>query len=477
MPTLQTPHAVAQAVLANPLLQPLVAIARQTGQEVYVIGGFVRDSFLGLPSKDADVVVVGDALALARSYAQAVGASGVMEYGRFGTAMVQVNDWQLEFVGARRESYNPNSRKPHVLPGTLADDQLRRDFTLNALGISLSAHNTGELMDSFGGLQDLENGVLRTPTDPDVTFSDDPLRMLRAVRFACRFGFAIAPETFAGIARNAERLRILSMERVSGELNKVLACERPSVGFKLMFQAGLLPHIFPELQAMHGVDVREGVGHKDNFFHTLKVVDNLAATSPNLWLRWAALLHDIGKPRTKRYTPGQGWSFHGHDDLGARMVPKIFARLKLPQNEKMRYVQKLVQLHQRPIALASGEVTDSAIRRIVVDAGDDLEDLLTLCRADITTRDPRKHARYLENYAALENRIREVLERDALRNWQPPISGEDIMHTFGIGPSEKVGRIKNAIREAVLDGDIPNDPQAAHELMLRLGRELGLVPK
>jgi putative nucleotidyltransferase with HDIG domain len=469
--------------LEHPLFRVLGQLAHVHGWELYVIGGYVRDYLIGQPSTDVDIVCVGDGLAVAQAFQEAIGARQAVFYGQFGTAMVETpagwptpdsTPWKVEFVGARKESYRPDSRKPNVQPGTLHDDQLRRDFTVNALGISLNPDTWGELADPFNGLHDLQQGVLRTPTDPDVTFSDDPLRMLRATRFASRLGYEIHPDTWAGIERNAERIGIVSQERIAEELNKTLRTPEPSIGFKLLFRSGLLQRIFPELHAMHGVELRNGIGHKDNFYHTLKVLDNLAAVSPDVWLRWGALLHDIGKPRTKRFTPGGGWSFHGHDDVGARMVPKIFARLKLPQNEHLRFVQKMVALHQRPIALASGEVTDAAIRRIVVDAGDDLDALLMLCRADITTKDPRKHARYLANYDALEQRIYEVLERDRLRNWQPALDGQDIMQAFNLPPGPLVGQIKQRVRDAVLDGLIPNDRDAALVFARTVANELGV---
>jgi len=454
----------------------LQAAAAAVGQPAYAVGGFVRDYLLGRPVKDLDIVTLGSGVHLARAFAEQVGATDVVTYENFGTALVKWGEWHVEFVGARRESYREHSRKPVVEDGTLEDDQRRRDFTINALSLSLAAEDYGRLVDPFGGIDDLAAGVLRTPTDPDVTFSDDPLRMLRAVRFAARLDFSIHPDTNAALSRNAERIGIVSMERVSDELNKMLLTRRPSVAFKVLFKVGLLQRVFPEFCKLFGVERINGRGHKDNFYHTLQVVDNLCQMSDDLWLRWSAMLHDIAKPATKRYDEREGWTFHGHEERGARMVPGIFQRLRLPQNEKMKYVQKLVRLHLRPIALADGEVTDSAIRRLIVDAGDDLGDLMKLCRADITTRDARKHARYLANFDYVERRVAEVTERDNLRNWQPPVTGELIMATFGIGPSRQVGEIKERIRNAILDGEIPNEHEAAVSLMLRTGQELGLTP-
>jgi len=463
------------AALQVPPLQALAQQAEATGQELYVIGGYVRDYLLNRPCKDIDVVVVGDGPAAAQAFSERVGSHNVAIFKTYGTAMVRHGDYAVEFVGARKESYQEDSRKPSVTPGTLHDDQLRRDFTINALSISLNPNTYGQLMDPFGGVDDLREGLIRTPTNPDITFSDDPLRMLRAVRFATRFGYQLVPATEDALKRHAHRLAIISQERITEELNKLLAADAPGWGFRQLFRAELLHLFFPELVALQGIERREGIGHKDNFYHTLQVLDNLAAVSDNLWLRWAALLHDIGKPRTKRFTPEFGWSFHGHEDVGGRMVPILFRRLKLPLGQEMRYVQKLVKLHQRPIALAGGEVTDSAIRRIVVDAAEDLDDLLTLCRADITTRSPKREAQYLANYDALEQRIHDVLERDALRNWQPPIDGQDIMAAFNLRPGPEVGRLKNAVREAILDGEIPNDREAALDYVRAQAKAMGLA--
>jgi putative nucleotidyltransferase with HDIG domain len=389
--------------------------------------------------------------------------------------MVKTADWEVEFVGSRKESYRTDSRKPTVSPGTLADDQNRRDFTINALAISINKNTFGQFVDPFGGLDDISNQLIKTPLAPDITFSDDPLRMLRAIRFASQLGFTILPETFEAIQRNAERIKIISYERISEELNKILLSPKPSVGLKLLFESGLLKLVFKELQNMHGVEVKNGKAHKDNFYHTIHVVDNICEETNNLWLRWAALLHDIGKPATKRFIEAEGgWKFHGHEDKGSRMVPSIFNNLKLPQNEKMRYVQKLVALHHRPKALAEDGVTDSAIRRLIVDAGDDLEDLFTLCRADMTTRFAEKIALYKSNLNKVQQLVKEVEERDELRNWQPPITGEMIMETFHLQPCKEVGLIKNQIREAILDGKIKNDYTEAFAYMKTIAAELGI---
>ncbi len=465
-----------QEALIGPVFAALRVLAIQNQQPVYVIGGYVRDFFLGQPGKDIDIMTIGSGVALARQFADAVGAKEVIVYENYGTALVVVEDWQVEFVGARRESYRPDSRKPLVEDGTLLDDQLRRDFSINTLSISLSPESYGELIDPFGGLQDLVAGIIRTPTDPDITFSDDPLRMLRAIRFAARLNFKIDDATLEAIKRNKDRIAIVSMERVSEELNKMLLADEPSVAFKLMFVTELLHIIFPEFVKLHGVERINGRAHKDNFYHTLQVLDNLCRTTDYLWLRWGAVLHDIAKPQTKRYDPVHGWTFHGHEDKGARMVPKIFARLKLPQNEKMRYVQKLVQLHLRPIALVDEEVSDSAIRRLIVDAGDDLADLMLLCRADITTRDADKVERFLRNFDHVEQRVAEVMERDHLRNWQPPVTGEIIMRTFNLKPGPVIGQIKEAVRNAILDGEIPNEEAAALAYMHTVAQRIMGTP-
>lgn len=445
--------------------------AAAAGMRAYVIGGYVRDALLHRPCKDIDVVVEGKGTVVAKRFAAQVGGEATI-FENFGTAMVRYGDYEVEFVGARRESYRRDSRKPIVEEGSLRDDQIRRDFTINALSISLNKEDWGELYDPFAGIADLHHGIIRTPTDPNITFSDDPLRMMRCIRFATQLNFRIEDATYAALCDNRQRIDIISKERINDELHKIILSPKPSIGFRLLFNTGLLPLIFPELAAMHGVEVRNNQGHKDNFYHTIGVLDNLAEMTDDLWLRWVALMHDIGKPRSKRYEPAHGWTFHGHEDIGARMVPKIFAAMKLPQNEKMKYVQLLTQLHQRPIALVNEPVTDSAIRRIVMDAGEYLDDLLTFCRADITSSNPEKVRRFRENYAVLEQRIREVEERDNLRNWQPPITGEIIMQTFNLPPSRAVGDIKTAIREAILEGIIPNDYDAAFAYMQEVAKNV-----
>lgn len=454
--------------IQEPIFFALQSSSKDLGLRSYLIGGYVRDYLLQRPCKDIDVVVEGKGIALAKAFAKRVGAKEVIVFENFGTAMVKKDAYEVEFVGARKESYQRNSRKPIVEKGSLQDDQLRRDFTINALSISLNEADWGTLYDPFSGLQDLKDGIIRTPTNPDLTFSDDPLRMMRAIRFATQLGFQIEAKTYEAIHRNRERIRIISQERIKEELNKIILAQKPSIGFRLLFDTGLLELIFPELHRMYGTEFINGRGHKDNFFHTLQVLDNVAEKSDDLWLRWVAILHDIAKPATKRFHPQAGWTFHGHEDKGARMVPQIFKKMKLPLNEHMKYVQKLVRLHQRPIALVTEEVSDSAIRRIVMDAGEDLNDLLDFCRADITSRNENKVKRFLQNYEALEKRIHEVEERDNLRNWQPPIDGKEIMQTFNLRPSRTVGAIKNAIREAILDGIIPNEKKAAEAYMQQI---------
>ncbi len=459
------------------LFRLVAQVAQRLGSPSYVVGGHVRDRLIGRPSKDVDIVCVGDGIRLARAVAAELSPSPkVTTYGRFGTAMLRFEDLEVEFVGARKESYRSDSRKPDVSPGTLEDDQRRRDFTINALAISLNEADYGHLIDPFDGLSDLERKVIRTPIDPNQTFCDDPLRMMRAIRFAAQLEYTIAPETLAGISQNVHRIHIVSQERITAELEKILAAAKPSIGFVLLFQTGLLAIIFPELAALQGVEDRDGRSHKDNFYHTLEVLDNIARRTDNIWLRWAALLHDIAKPVTKRYSPETGWTFYGHEYVGADMVPGIFKRLRLPMNAPMAYVRKLVRLHLRPISLSREEVTDSAVRRLLSDAGPDIDDLMLLCSCDITTKNPRKMARCLEGYEYLRERMAGVTEADRLRLWQPPITGDIIMRTFGIPPSREVGIIKTAVREAILDGEIDNTYEAAYERMLEEGAKIGLHP-
>ncbi len=462
--------------LSDPIFKSLQQVIQQQQVEAYLVGGYVRDIFLHRTSKDIDVVVVGDGIALAKAFAEEHPGSDFAYFKTFGTAMVKTKEWEVEFVGARKESYSHNSRKPTVETGTLTDDQNRRDFTINALAISLQSHNFGELVDPFGGITDLDNKCIRTPLNPDITFSDDPLRMMRAIRFAAQLQFDIIDETYASIKRNIERIHIISGERIADELNKIMLSTKPSVGLKLLFDSGLLALIFPELAALQGVETKEGKAHKDNFYHTLMVVDNISEETDNLWLRWAALLHDIAKPITKRFIPGEGWTFHGHEDKGSRMVSKIFRKLKLPLNDKMKFVEKMVALHHRPKALAEEGVTDSAIRRLVVDAGDNLEDLFTLCRADMTSANLKKIAFYRQNLIQVQQQVAEVEERDALRNFQPPVTGEDIMRIFGLSPSKEVGILKTEIRESILDGKIKNNREEALQLMYEKAQTLGLNP-
>jgi len=454
-------------------------VADREHVEAYVIGGYVRDHIMGRehPDKDIDIVVLGDGVAMAKATAAEINPDiKVTVFKTFGTAMFRYRNYDIEFVGARKESYRKNSRKPTVSPGSLEDDQNRRDFTINALAISLNKGSFGEVLDPFGGMDDIRNKILRTPLDPDTTFTDDPLRMMRAVRFSSQLGFTVSEATLTSISRNAERIKIVSAERITVELNKIIAADVPSAGFVLLEKTGLLSLILPEVDRLKGVEDKEGKGHKDNFHHTLKVLDNVAVMSDNLWLRWAALLHDIAKPVTKKFVPGTGWTFHGHEFIGAKMVPEIFARLKLPLNDRMKYVRKLVGLHLRPISLVQDEVTDSAVRRLLFEAGDDIDDLMLLCEADITSGNRMKVKRHRENFALVRNKLREIEEKDAVRIFQPPVHGEDIIAAFGIPPGPVVGVIKAAIKDAILDGVIPNERSAAWEYMISKGKELGLTP-
>lgn len=462
--------------LKLPVFAKLAELAEQSQTEIYVIGGFVRDIFLERPSKDIDILVLGNGV----EFAEKAGArlkTKVAVFRNFGTAMLRHGDLEVEFVGARKESYRSDSRKPIVENGTLEDDQRRRDFTINAMALSLNKDSFGELVDPFNGLHDLEHKLIRTPLDPAETFSDDPLRMMRAVRFATQLNFSIDEAALEAIRKNKDRIRIVSKERITDELNKIVLSDKPSIGFNYLFDTGLLHLIFPQMTALYGVETIRGKSHKDNFYHTLQVLDNIAETTTDLWLRWAAVLHDIAKPQTKRFDETHGWTFHGHEEKGARMVPKIFAQLKLPLNDRMKFVQKLVQLHLRPIVLAQDTVTDSAVRRLLFEAGDDIESLMKLCHADVTTKNEYKVRKYRQNFELVKQKLRDVEERDQIRNWQPPVTGNDIMEAFGLNEGREVGVIKNLIREAILEGEIRNSRDEAWDFMISKGIELGLTPK
>ena len=479
--SVMTPEISAEALrsaIDKPVFHLVGDAADSLGRECYVVGGYVRDIMLRRPSTDVDFVTVGSGIEVASEVARRLKGSHLSVFRNYGTAQVKCRSVELEFVGARKESYHRESRNPVVEDGTLDDDIARRDFTVNAMALCVNAGRFGELIDRYNGIDDLRRGLIRTPLDPDVTFSDDPLRMMRAIRFATQLGFEIVDATFNAIRRNARRIEIISKERVADELMKIMRSPQPSRGWQLLFRSGLLKIIFPELAALRGIDVVNGVGHKDNFFHTMAVLDNVAAQTDNVWLRWAALLHDIAKPVTKRWDDKLGWTFHGHNAVGAKMVPRIFRRMKLPMNEHMKYVQKLVELHMRPIALVEEIVTDSAVRRMLFDAGDDVDDLMTLCSADITSKNQMKVERFRRNYELVKQKMVELEERDRIRNFQPPVDGIEIMQTFGLGECREVGIIKEHIKNAILDGEIPNEHEAARALMLRFAAStLGLTPQ
>ena len=464
-----------QEHLQDKIFKLISETADEMGLEAYVIGGFVRDIFLHRPSKDIDIVVIGSGIELAERIAEKLGKKAKFSiFKTYGTAQLKTREWEVEFVGARKESYSHDSRNPVVEDGTLEDDQNRRDFTINALALCLNKDRFGELVDPFNGLEDLKNFVIRTPLNPDITFSDDPLRMMRGIRFASQLRFFLEERTFDAIARNKDRIKIITKERIADELNKIILSPKPSVGFILLEKTGLLQLIFPELLALKGAETKDGVGHKDNFYHTLAVLDELADTTDNLWLRWSALLHDIGKPKTKKFDPKLGWTFHNHNYIGEKMIPEIFRKMKLPTNEKMKYVQKMVGLHMRPIVLSEDEVSDSAVRRLLFEAGNDIEDLMLLCNADITSKNPEKVRRFRQNFQLVSQKLKDIEEKDRVRNFQPPIDGKEIMETFNLPASNIVGDIKMKIKDAILDGFIPNEYDAAKEYMLKIGTEMGI---
>jgi poly(A) polymerase len=466
-----------EQLIQYPILEVIAQASARLGVDVYIIGGFVRDLILKRGSKDIDIVAVGSGIELAELVASELGPDvHVSIYKTFGTAQIRQGELEIEFVGARKESYRSDSRKPAVEDGTLQDDQNRRDFTINAMGISLNKNTFGDLIDPFEGVKDLRKRIIRTPLAPDITFSDDPLRMMRAIRFASQLNFDIEPDTFDAIIAMKDRIGIVSMERVSDELNKIILSPTPSYGFKLLYSAGILAIIFPEMVELQGVETKDGKGHKDNFYHTLQVLDNVSEHTNDLWLRWAAILHDIAKPATKKFDKKVGWSFHNHEEIGARMVPSIFRRMKLPLNEKMKFVKKLVRLHLRPIVLSKEDITDSAMRRLLVEAGEDIEALMKLCRADITSKNPDKVKRFLKNFDIVEQRLKDLEERDTLRNFQPVITGEIIIEAFGMKPSREVGVIKEIVREAILEGIVPNEYEPAYALMIEEGKKMGLTP-
>ena len=465
-----------KSYISHIIFKTIAAVVEEENTKAFVIGGYVRDIFLERDSKDIDIVTLSKGIDIAKKTAQKLGVKKVSVFKNFGTAMFKYDGWEVEFVGARKESYSADSRKPVVEQGSLEDDQNRRDFSINALAISLNKENWGALLDPFGGLKDIEKRRIVTPLAPELTFSDDPLRMMRAIRFATQLGFKIDAKTFAAIKSQADRIKIISKERILDELNKIILADKPSVGFELLLKSGLLDYIFPEMKALCGVDVVGKMAHKDNFYHTIQVLDNIAPNTNNLWLRWAAILHDIGKPATKRFVKNVGWTFHSHEIVGARMIPNIFKQMRLPLNDKKKYIQKLVFLHLRPIVLSQDIITDSAIRRLLFEAGEDLEDLMLLAEADITSKNDKKVKQYLANFKLVRKRLKEIEEKDNIRNWQPPIDGQEIIEIFDLKPSKIVGELKNAIKEAILDGKIKNDREEAYQYLLNLAKEKGLVP-